>query len=114
MEVKELALSIGKLLDEKLAKDIELIDIGEKSGFADFLIICSAGSQRQVKALADFVEDEFAKNDVEIKNIEGLNTLDWVLMDYGDIIVNIFTEDTRAKYSLEKIWGDCEALRMGE
>lgn len=107
MTSKEMATLAVETLDAKKGRDIMLIDVSEKSSFADYLVLATGGSNRQVAALTDDVEDAFAKEGILPKSIDGKNGTGWVLMDLGDIIVNIFNEDTRNKYSIEKVWGDC-------
>ena len=107
MTSKEKAMLAADLLDRRKAGDIEVIDIAERSSFADFFVIATGNSDRQVKALCDDLDDLFAEHEIMPKNIEGKNGTGWVLMDYGDIIVNVFTEAMRDKYNLEKVWGDC-------
>ena len=102
----------AKTLDNKKAEDIVIIDIMEKSSFADYLIIASGGSERQVNTLVDEVEDQMAKEGLIVKSIEGKQNSGWVLMDFGDLVVNIFTRDTREKYNIEKVWGDCSFLDL--
>lgn len=110
MKSKELAEIIAKALDSKKGIDVTMIDIAEKSSFADYFVLVSAGSERQAKALQDAVEDALEPLGVFPKNIEGKNKPTWILMDYRDVIVNIMTAESREKYSLEKIWGDCEII----
>ena len=112
MDNKSFALLAAKTLDNKKAIDIVVIDIAEKSSFADYMVIASGGSERQVQALVDDVEDAFAKEELLVKSIEGRQNSGWVLMDFGDVIVNIFTRDTREKYNIEKVWGDCSFLDL--
>ena len=69
--------------------------------------------KRQVNTLVDEVEDQFAKEGLLVKSIEGKNS-GWILMDFGDVIVNIFTKETREKYNIEKVWGDCSFLDVEE
>ena len=78
------------------------------------MIIASGGSERQVQALVDDVEEAFAKEGLLVKSIEGKQNSGWILMDYGDVIVNIFTKETREKYNIEKVWGDCSFLNLEE
>lgn len=111
MTSKEMADLAVQVLDSKKGRDIVAIEIAEKSSFADYLILATGGSNRQVAALTDDVEDAFAKEGQFPKSIEGKNGTGWVLMDMGDILVNIFDEDTRNKYSIEKVWGDCPIIR---
>lgn len=112
MEPKELALKVAKLLDDKKAQDVTVIDIGLKASFADYFIIASGGSERQMSALVDNVEDMLEPMGVFPKSIEGKRTSGWTLMDYGDVVINVMTVDMRQKYNLEKIWGDCETLEI--
>ena len=97
---------------DKKGRDITIIDIGAKAAFADYMIIASGSTERQVKALCDEVEDKLAENGVFVKHIEGKNDSGWILMDYGDIIVNLLTVDLREKYNIEKVWADCEFLNL--
>lgn len=110
MEPKELAEIIAKALDDKKGIDVAVIDIADKSSFADYFVLTSAGSERQAKALQEAVEDALEPRGIFPKNIEGKNKPTWILMDYRDVIVNIMTQDARDRYSLEKIWGDCEII----
>ena len=114
MTSKEMVDLAVKTLDAKKGRDITLIDIAEKSSFADYLSLATGGSHRQVAALTDDVEDAFAKEGQFPKSIDGKNGTGWVLMDMGDVIVNIFDQDTREKYSIEKVWGDCPITRYTE
>jgi ribosome-associated protein len=110
MNNKEVAILAAKTLDDKKAQDITIIDISVHSGFADFFVIASGGSERQVKALSDEVEDKLTKTGLPVRSIEGKNGSGWILMDFGDVIVNIFTVEQRERYGIEKIWGDCEFI----
>ena len=114
MTSRELAEIAAKTLDEKLAENIVLIDVAEKSSFADFLVLANGRNQRQVASLADDVEDALAEKDLLVKSIEGKNISGWILMDFGDIIVNLFTPEMRDKYNIEKIWADCPVEHIGD
>ncbi len=110
MDNKALALKVAGIADGKKAQDILIIDIAEKSGFADYFILATAASYRQIDALADEIEDKLAEDGLLVKHIEGQGESGWVLMDYGDIIVNLFSEEQRSRYSIEKVWGDCDRI----
>ena len=112
MNNKELALKTAEFLDEKKVKDICIIDINEKSGFADYFVIATVGSQRQLDSVSDLVEDKLAEDGILVKHVEGEPASGWILMDYGDIIINLFTEDQRNRYQIEKVWGDCNKLEF--
>ena len=112
MTNKEYALLAGKVLSEKKAQDIVIIDIQEKASFADYFVICSGNSERQVQSLTDDVEDAFAQQNLFVKSVEGRHGSVWILMDFGDIIVNVFTREMREKYNMEKVWGDCKFIEV--
>ena len=107
MTSKELAYKAAEILDNKKGEDIVIIEVAEKSSFADYLVIATGRSGRQVSALTDDVEDGLEKEGAICKGIEGKGGTGWVLLDMGDIIVNVFERETREKYNIEKVWGDC-------
>ncbi|MEG0391502.1 MAG: ribosome silencing factor [Anaerovoracaceae bacterium] len=113
MNSKDIALKIAKILDDKKGLDIFIIDIATKSSFADYFILASGANERQIGALANEVEDELAKDELLVKNIEGKKESGWILMDYGDIIVNVLTVEMRERYHIEKVWGDCDTVPTG-
>lgn len=96
---------IEKFLDSKKAQDIVTIDLQGKSSIADYLIIASGSSQRQIASLAQLLKEELKKKGLKNINIEGIPQCDWVLIDAGDIIVHLFRPEIRAFYNLEKMWG---------
>lgn len=103
-----MALLACETLDSKKAFDISLINIGTKAAFADYFVLASGGNERQIGTLVDEVEDAFEKEGITVKHIEGKKTSGWILMDYGDIIINIMSGEMRDRYNIEKLWGDCE------
>lgn len=100
----ELAEKILKILEDKKGIDIVNIDIKEKSSLADYFIIASGTSNTHIKALADNVEEELKKENIYPNKIEGYNTGIWILMDYGEVVIHIFTEKERENYKLEELW----------
>lgn len=103
---KEMAKLAYKALDDKKAEDIRVIDITEVSVMADYFVIANGTNQNQVKALVDNVQEELYKAGYEAKQVEGYRTANWVLLDYGDIIVHVFSKEDRLFYDLERIWRD--------
>ncbi len=103
-----------KILDSKKAKDIDLLKVGELTILTDYFVICTADSSTQVKALADALEDEFEKLDIKPFSREGKDGMNWLLLDYGDVIVHIFYREMREFYSLEKLWDDAEKIDINE
>lgn len=99
----ELLNKIIKLLEDKKAIDMNTIDVKEKTTLADFFIIVSGTSTTHIRALADNVEEELKKEKIYPNKIEGYNT-EWILMDYGDIVVHVFTQKERENYNLEELY----------
>ncbi len=93
-------------LKDKKAQDIHILDISNVTVIADYFIIASGSNTNQVQALADSVEEALAKEGRTPKQIEGYRAANWILMDYNDIIVHIFSEENRLYYDLERIWRD--------
>lgn len=114
MNNKEIALQAAAVLLKKKALDVVIIDIAEKSSFADYFVIASGGSERQVGTLVDEIEDQFAKEGILTKSVEGKKNSGWILMDFGDVIVNIFTVEQRERYNIEKVWSDCSFMTIDE
>lgn len=111
-EQRELADAIAKVLSNKKGIDVAVIDISPKASFADFFVLASGGSERQVASLVESVEDFMEPQGVFPKSVEGRKTSGWILMDYGDVVVNVMTLEMREKYNIEKIWGDCELTEV--
>lgn len=103
---KEMVKTAVKALEEKKGEDIRIIDIQGVSILADYFIIASGSNNSQVQAMADSVEEELYKIGHECRQVEGYNTANWILMDYGDIIVHVFSKEDRLFYDLERIWRD--------
>ena len=110
MNSKDYALLAAETLDSKKAEDIIIFDIAEKSSIADYLILATGLNERSVGALIDEVEDRLAQEGLLVKSIEGKKESGWILMDYGDIIVNVLTVEKRDRYNIEKVWADCNTL----
>ena len=106
MENKELALAAARALSAKKAQDITIIDIAEQSSFADFFVNATASNERQLGALVGETEEQLAKVDALPKNVEGRPSSGWMLMDYGDLIINLFLPQQREMYQIEKVWSD--------
>ena len=101
-------------LEEKLGEDIEIIKIDEISVIADYLIIASGRNQNQLNAMIDFVDEKLTMAGYNSKRIEGNKKSSWVLMDYGDVIVHVFSKEYRLFYDLERIWKDGRAVMREE
>lgn len=107
---KEKALKIAKLLDDKKASDIIILELKDLTIITDYFVICSAESTTQVKSFKEHIEEQMEKEGFKLLGIEGFNYAHWVLMDYGDVILHIFLEDTRRYYDLERLWLDAPRI----
>ncbi len=99
----ELLNKITKLLDDKKAIDLTAVDVREKTTIADSFIIATGTSITHIRTLADHVEEELKKQQIYPNKIEGYNT-EWILMDYGEVVVHIFTQKERQNYNLEELY----------
>jgi ribosome-associated protein len=109
----DVARAVRAALDKK-AFDVLVLDLRNTPAFTDFFVICSGQSTRQVKAIADGVEEALRAARLRAAHIEGYDRAEWVLMDYFTFIVHVFTPQTRTFYSLERLWGDAERIEVSE
>jgi ribosome-associated protein len=109
---RSLALAIAQAALDKKALEVEIIDVGGKVDYADFVVVMSATSDRQANAIAKNVDSELSRKGHRASSIEGLPQGAWVLMDYGDVVVHIFHQDTRGYYDLESLWSDAERVEV--
>jgi ribosome-associated protein len=109
----EVAKAVRAALDKK-ASDILVLDLRDTPAFTDFFVLCSGHSTRQVKAIADGVEETLRAAKVRPAHVEGYDRAEWILMDYFTFIVHVFTPQTRVFYSLERLWGDAERIEVSE
>ena len=101
-------------LDDKLAEDIKIIDIRSISVLADYFIIADGNNKNQVQAMVDNVQEELFKAGYEMKPMEGYREGNWILLDFGDIIIHIFDKENRLFYDLERIWKDGKEVSIEE
>lgn len=101
-------------LEDRKAEDIQIIDIQEISPIADFFIIANGTNQNQIQAMRDAVDESLYRAGLKVKQIGGNQNSTWILMDYGDIIVHIFSKEDRLFYDLERIWRDGKSVDVKE
>ena len=111
---EKLCDAIIKGMQEKKAIDILVLDLRKvKNAVADFFVICSGGSDKQLDAIADSVDETVSKAIQEKPiHVEGRNNKEWVLLDYFDVVAHIFRKDKREFFTLEKLWGDAEMIEI--
>ena len=107
----EVTKAVRAALDKK-ALDVVVLDLRNTPAFTDFFLLCSGSNQRQVKAITDAVEEALRATKIRPAHIEGYDRAEWILMDFFTFIVHVFTPQTRAFYSLERLWGDAERIEM--
>ncbi|MBR5799605.1 MAG: ribosome silencing factor [Lachnospiraceae bacterium] len=112
--IKEMVLLAVEALEDKKAEDIAIIDISEVSVLADYFIIAGGNNSSQIQAMSDAVDEKLGKAGYPLKQMEGYNTANWILQDFGDIIVHIFDRENRLFYDLERIWKDGKRVEADE
>lgn len=110
MNPLDIAKAIGKVLDDKKAVDIKCIHVTDITVIADYIMIASANSNTQAKALADYIDYEMEKLGIKLSRMDGYVDTGWIIMDYSSVLVNIFYSGSRELYTLEKLWADGEVV----
>ena len=109
---KKMAQIAYEAMEDKKAEDIRIIEIGGISTIADYFIIANGTNSSQVQALVDGVDEALSKEGFEPERIEGVRSSSWILMDYGDIVIHVFSKEDRLFYDLERIWRDGKTLTV--
>ena len=100
---------------DKKAEDVVVLDLRKAGGFTDFFVICTGANTRQIAAIADAVRETLKKEEDERPALsEGLDRSEWILLDYFNFVVHVFSRECRAFYGLERLWGNAERLEFGE
>lgn len=114
MEAKELAELCAKKCLDKKAENVVILDLENRSSVADYFVVCSGFSDRQVSAVANYVSDELRQQGTKAQSEEGLVDGRWALIDFGPVIVHVFQDQLRDYYSLEALWMDAPRIRVQE
>jgi len=112
LESKKLVNKIVELIQSKKGYNISILDLRDLSAMSDYFIICSADVNVQVKAIADTVDKKLRKGGIKCYHKEGYGSLNWVLLDYFDVVVHVFNKNAREFYNLEKLWGDAKLTEI--
>jgi ribosome-associated protein len=112
LTAKEVAIHVTKALDEKKGRDIKLLRITDVSSLADYFLICTGTSNTHVKTLCDYAEFAMEQLGEPMLGREGHRGNTWELLDYGSVVVHVFTEEAREFYNLERIWADGENVDL--
>ncbi|MBQ1846830.1 MAG: ribosome silencing factor [Clostridia bacterium] len=113
-EPKQIADKIIEVLEDKLAANVQLLEVGKKTSVADYFVICSATSTTQVKALADEAEVKLTECGVSPTRVDGAAGGDWIVLDFNTVILHVFTKTAREFYKLDKLWTDASKVKEGE
>lgn len=114
---KRLTGDVGKAVRaalDKKAQDVVVLDLRHTPAFTDYFVLCTGLNVRQVKAIADAIEESLRAAKVRPSHIEGYERAEWVLMDYFTFVVHVFTPQTRAFYALDRLWGDAERIEVSD
>jgi len=114
IDVEEMVLVGVNAALAKKAQGLVILKVKETASFADYFIICSGSSHRQVQAIAEAVEQGFKAVKILPLGIEGARTAQWILMDYGDVIVHVFYEPVRTFYDIERLWSDVPTMAVDD
>ena len=114
MNTLEIVKKAVAALEDKKAEDVTVIDITGVSSIADYFIIANGSNQNQLTAMQDAVDEALYKEGLRVKQVEGNNQSTWILMDYQDIIVHLFSKEDRLFYDLERIWRDGKVIDIQE
>lgn len=114
MTQEQMISNIVNSLDSKKAQDIKVIKVRDLTIIADYFVIASGTSSTQTRALADEVEYQLKENGISPSQVQGNNGSNWIILDYCDIIVHVFSQETREFYSLERLWRDGEEVDISK
>jgi ribosome-associated protein len=109
---EQLWLAAVEAAESKQAKEIKVLDLREITTFADFFLIASGANARQIQAIADEIETQLKQLGEYPHSVEGYQNAEWVLLDYGDYLIHIFTEKARQYYDLERLWRDAKTVTL--
>ena len=112
LEAKEIAYQVTKALDEKKGMNIKLLKVDKVSALADYFLICTGTSNTHVRTLCDYAEYVMEELGEPMLGREGRRSNSWELLDFGTLVVHVFTEEAREFYALERLWGDAEAVDL--
>ena len=114
LNIEYFTTKISKLMLEKKALDIKIIDVRKITTLTDFFIICTSESGPQTRAISDHINRQMKKDGIKAWHIEGYEKLEWVLLDYVNIVVHVFSKESRDYYNLERLWADGHITKVAD
>jgi ribosome-associated protein len=112
LTTEEKTTLISQIVADRKAIDVVVLDMADASSITDYFLICSGGSQRQVQAIADAIIEQLKQAGITSLGVEGYREGHWILMDYGDVIVHVFSQETREFYDLEHLWANAPKIDL--
>jgi ribosome-associated protein len=112
LSAEEKTALTSRIAADRKAMDVVVLDMRDASSITDYFLICSGGSERQVQAIADAIDEQLGQSGIASLGIEGYREGRWVLMDYGDVIVHVFSRETRDFYDLERLWANAPKIDL--
>ena len=114
MTPKEMAIALAKAVDSKKGQDILVLETDGLTTLADYFVLCTGASAPQLKALADAAEKAMKDNEILPHHVEGHRGGTWILQDYGDVVLHLFSAEAREFYDLARLWQDAKALDLSD
>lgn len=114
MNSLDLMKKIVLFADSKKARDIKVLSLEGLTTIADYFVICSGGSSTQVKAISDEVEEKLKEIEITPYGKEGFSMADWILIDYSDVVLHVFTPESREFFNIEKLWADAKEVDISD
>lgn len=112
IKARDKAVRIARAAIDKKAEDVRVLDVGGLTTLADYFVICTGNTDRQVKAIADEVDEVMRASRERPHHVEGQTSSRWVLMDYSDVVVHVFERETREYYNLDGLWADAPVVEV--
>jgi ribosome-associated protein len=112
MKTEEKALAAARLADEKKAENIMVLDVEGVCNYTDCFVLCTGQSRQQLRAISESIEEGLGKDGISPMSVDGRGLDSWIVLDFGDVVVHVMSEEARTYYSMESLWGDARPVRM--
>lgn len=110
VDARQFAVDCARIAEENKAEDVVVLDLHDRSTICDYFMICTGTSDRQMRTIADYIDEHAEKLNQTRFNLSGYDQSNWILIDYVDVVIHIFNEESRKYYDLELLWGDAPRL----
>ena len=113
IDFRDLAIACARVADDKKATNIVILDLREHIFILDYFVIATGTNRRQLQAICDEIKERLSAKNARLLGVEGYDQAEWILMDWGGLLVHLFTQDARKFYDLELLWGDSPRIQWG-